>query len=63
MVFGLFKKIVSLALSGISVKSKFFWFINMLKKLHALEKSVSQVKTKMHLSQSDFSILKSSVFH
>ena len=35
MVFGLFKKIMSLVLSGICVKSKFLWFINILRKLHA----------------------------
>ena len=46
MGFGFFKKITSLVLSGISVKSKFLWFINILSKLHALEKSNSQVKDK-----------------
>ena len=46
MVFGLFKKIMSLVLSGICVKSKFLWFINILQKLHAWEKSSSQVKDK-----------------
>ena len=46
MVFGLFKKITSLVLSGICVKSKFLWFINILQKLHAWEKSSSQVKAK-----------------
>ena len=51
MVFGLFKKIASLVLSGICVKSKFLWFINILRKLHAWEKSISQVKAKMALSQ------------
>ena len=51
MVFGLFKKIMSLVLSGICVKSKFLWFINILRKLHAWEKSSSQVKAKMALSQ------------
>ena len=30
MVFGLFKKITSLVLFGICVKSKFVWFINIL---------------------------------
>ena len=49
--FGLFKKITSLVLSGICVKSKFLWFINILRKLHAWEKSSSQVKAKMALSQ------------
>ena len=44
-VFGLFKKIMSLVLSGICVKRKFLWFINM-KKLHAWGKSGSQVKGK-----------------
>ena len=40
------KKITSLALSGIFVKSKFLCFINILRKLHACEKSSSQVKDK-----------------
>ena len=43
MVFGLFKKIMSLVLSGICVKWKFLWFINILQKLHAWEKSGSQI--------------------
>ena len=46
MVFGLFKKITSLAFPGICVKRKFFWFINILQKLHAWEKSGSQVIAK-----------------
>ena len=46
MVFGLFKKITSLVLSGICVKRKFLWFINILQKLHAWEKSGSQVIAK-----------------
>ena len=45
-VFGLFKKIKSLVLSRICVQRKFLWFINILQKLHAWEKSVSQVKAK-----------------
>ena len=45
-VFGLFKKIASLVLSGISVKWKFLRFIEILKKLPAWEKSGSQVMTK-----------------
>ena len=48
--FGPFKKIALSVLSGICVKSKFLWFINILQKLHALEKSSSQVKGKMALS-------------
>ena len=51
MVFGLFKKITLLVLSGICVKSKVLWLINILRKLHAWEKSSSQVKAKMALSQ------------
>ena len=54
MVFGLFKKIMLLVLSGICVLmmfSKFLGFINILRKLHAWEKSSSQVKAKMALSQ------------
>ena len=42
-VFGLFKKITLLVLSEICVKQKFSWFINILPKLHAWEKSGSQV--------------------
>ena len=42
-VFGLFKKIISLVLSGICVERKFLWFINILRKLYAWEKSGSQV--------------------
>ena len=45
-VFGLFKKMMSLVLSGICVKQKFLWFINILRKLHAWEKSGSQVIAK-----------------
>ena len=36
----------SLVLSGICVKRKFLWFINILRKLHAWEKSGSQVIAK-----------------
>ena len=39
-------KITSLVLSGICEKWKFLWFINILQKLNAWEKSGSQVKTK-----------------
>ena len=46
LVFGLFKKIMSLVLSGICLKWKFLWFINILQKLHAWEKSGSQVIAK-----------------
>ena len=46
MVFELFEKIMSLVLSEICVKSKFLWFIDILRKLHAREKSSSQVKDK-----------------
>ena len=45
-VFGLFKKIMSLIFSGICVKPKFLWFINILQKLYAWEKSGSQVIAK-----------------
>ena len=38
-VFEFFKKIMSLVLSEICVKRKFLWFINILRKLHAWEKS------------------------
>ena len=46
MVSGLFKKLTLLVLSGICMKSKFLWFINILRKLHTREKSSSQVKGK-----------------
>ena len=42
-VFGLFKKITSLFLSGIYVKWTFLWFIDILWKLDDSEKSGSQV--------------------
>ena len=45
-VFGLFKKIMSLVFSGICVKQKFLWFINILQKRHAWENSGSQVIAK-----------------
>ena len=45
-VFWLFKKIKSLVLSGIGVKRKFLWSFNILQKLHAWEKSGSQVVAK-----------------
>ena len=45
-VFGLFKKITSLVLSGICVIRKFLWFINILRKRHAWEKSGSKVIAK-----------------
>ena len=45
-VLGLFKKIMSLVLSGFCVNQKFLWFINILRKLHAWEKSGSQVIAK-----------------
>ena len=41
-----FKKIMLLVLSGICAKGKFIWFINILQKLNACEKSGSQVKAK-----------------
>ena len=44
--FLLFKKIKSLVLSGIGVKQKFVWSFNILQKLHAWEKSWSQVMAK-----------------
>ena len=50
-VFGLFKKIMLLVLPPICVKRKFFWSINILQKLHAWEKSGSQVIAKIALGQ------------
>ena len=44
--FWIFKKIMSSVLSGICVKRKFLWLINILQKLHAWEKSGSQVIAK-----------------
>ena len=41
-VFGLLKKITLLVFSGIGVKRKFLWFINILQKLHAWKKPGSQ---------------------
>ena len=49
-VFRLFKKIALLVLSGICVKWKFLWFINILRKLHAWQKSGSQVWTASEIS-------------
>ena len=46
IVFGLFKKIKSLVLSGICGKWKFLWFINILRKLLVWEKSGSQAIAK-----------------
>ena len=46
MFFGIFKKITPLVLSGICVKCKFLWFINILRKLNGWEKSGSQVIAK-----------------
>ena len=45
-VFGLFKKIMSLVLSGICLKQKLLWFINIMRYLHAWEKFGSQVIAK-----------------
>ena len=39
---------MSLVLSEICVKRKFFWLINILQKLHAWEKSGSQVTPKKY---------------
>ena len=55
-VFGLFRKIASLVLSGICVKRKFSWFINILWKLNAWEKSGSQVIAKKWLLVSEISV-------
>ena len=43
---GFFKKVTSLVLSGICLKRKFLWVINILQNLHALQKSGSQVIAK-----------------
>ena len=56
-VFGIFKKIMSLVLSAICVKRKILWFIDIVQKLHAWEKSGSQVIAQMAVCQLDFSIL------
>ena len=54
---GFFKKITSLVLSGICVKRKLLWFIKILQKLLALEKSCSQVIDKNVSQPMNFSIL------
>ena len=47
VVFGLFKKVTSgIVLSGVCVEWKFLFFVNILHKLHAWEKSGSQVISK-----------------
>ena len=46
MGFWTFLKNHALVLSGICVKRKFIWFINILRKLHAWEKSGSEVIVK-----------------
>ena len=50
--FGLFKKIKSLALSGIVIKRKFLWSFNILQKLHTWEESGSEVITTKNGSRS-----------
>ena len=45
-VFGLYKKIMLMVLSGFCVKRKFLWFINILQKRHAWEKSGCQAVAK-----------------
>ena len=45
-VFGIVKEIMSLIFFGICVKRKFIWLINILRKLHAWEKSGSEVIAK-----------------
>ena len=45
-VFGLYEKIAVMVLSGICLKQKFLWFINILQKRYAWEKSGSQVVAK-----------------
>ena len=55
-IFGLFKKIKSLVLSGIWVKRKFLWSINIMQKLHAWQKFGSQVMAKKWLSASEISV-------
>ena len=45
-VFGLFKKIKSIVLPGIGIKWKFLWSLNILQRLHAWEKSGSQLMAK-----------------
>ena len=46
-IFGLFKEMMLLGLSGICVKRKFLWFINILRKTAFWEKSGSQVIAKI----------------
>ena len=56
-VFGLFKKIMSLVLSGIGVKRKFLWSFNIQQKQHTWKNLVLKLLPKMALDQLDFSIL------
>ena len=56
-VFGLFKEYEVITLSGFNVKQNFLWSFNILWKLHAWEKSGSQVMVKTGSCKWDFSIL------
>ena len=62
-VFGVFKKIMSLVLPGICVKRKFLWFINILQKQHAWEKSGSQVIAKNYSQPMRFLYSLILIFH
>ena len=51
-----FKRITLLVLFGICVKLKFLWFINIQQKLHAWEKSVSQIYSQKCFSANEISV-------
>ena len=55
-VFGLFKKIMSLVLSGTCVRWKFLWFINILQKLHVLKKTWFSSYSQKCLSANEIAI-------
>ena len=56
MVFGLLKKIMSLVSSGICLKLKFLWFVDILQKLHAWKKSRFSSYSPKWLSTNEISV-------
>ena len=50
-VFGHFKKIISLVMSGIGVKRTFLWLINILQKLDLWEKYGSKIMSKTYVQK------------
>ena len=55
-VFGLLKKIMSLVSSGICLKRKFLWFVDILQKLHAWKKSRFSSYSPKWLSTNEISV-------